>query len=50
MKNGKKPTRNQKKTILAAGLNPNNWIIVKKQDHQWELVHRETGQTKIINL
>lgn len=50
MKNGKKPTRNQFKTLIEAGLNPGNWLITKnlKQDGVLVLVHRETGSTREI--
>jgi hypothetical protein len=48
MKSGKRPTRNQSKHILAAGLNPDHWLIVKNQSDQMLLIHRETGQTKTI--
>lgn len=48
MKHGLKPTKNQKITIKAAGLNPENWLIVKKVNGTFELVHRETGTTKTI--
>jgi hypothetical protein len=50
MKNGKKPTRNQMKTFIALGLNPNNWLIVKNQSDEMIVVHRETSRTKTINL
>jgi hypothetical protein len=48
MKNGKKPTRNQRKLFLEAGLNPKNWMIVKNQADQMLVVHRETGREKTI--
>ncbi|SMQ75826.1 hypothetical protein SAMN05444673_2550 [Bacillus sp. OV166] len=48
MKNGKRPTRNQKKKVIEAGLNPGNWLVVKNQSDQMILVHRETGTTKTI--
>lgn len=50
MKNGKRPTRNQMKIFLEAGLNPRNWLIVKKQTEQMTVIHRETGRVKTINL
>jgi hypothetical protein len=48
MKNGKKPTRNQMKLFVDAGLNPRNWLIVKNLPDQLQVVHRETGATKTI--
>ncbi|MCM3599364.1 hypothetical protein M3175_01370 [Robertmurraya korlensis] len=50
MKSGKKPTRAQRKILLENGLNPLNWLIVKNQDLQMEVVHRETGRLKTLNL
>jgi hypothetical protein len=48
MKSGKKPTKKQSQHIQACGLNPRNWLIVKNQNEQMLLVHRETGTTKKI--
>lgn len=48
MKQGKRPTRSQKKALVAVGLNPQNWLIYKKTDDRLHLVHRETGTTRII--
>jgi hypothetical protein len=48
MKSEKKPTRKQAQHILAAGLNSRNWLIVKNQNDQMLLKHRETGTLKTI--
>ncbi|MBS4188674.1 hypothetical protein KHA94_00370 [Bacillus sp. FJAT-49705] len=48
MKAGKRPTRNQKKAVFAAGLNPANWLVFKNINGQLHLVHREEGTVKII--
>lgn len=48
MKNGKKPTRNQKMLIREHGLSPFNWLVVKNLGESLELVHRETGMTRTI--
>ncbi|WP_434091802.1 DUF6906 family protein [Rossellomorea vietnamensis] len=50
MKQGKKPTRNQRKTIIEAGVNPNNWYVSKdlKQEGRMLLVHKNTNQAKEI--
>ncbi|MDQ0228442.1 DUF6906 family protein [Metabacillus niabensis] len=50
MKQGKRPTRNQKMLIKQVGLNPNNWLIVKNLQHEHELhiAHRETGRLRVI--
>jgi hypothetical protein len=50
MKNGKKPTKNEKIAIKAAGLNPDNWLIFKKSHTEMRLVHRETGTIKKISI
>ncbi|WP_445506731.1 DUF6906 family protein [Niallia sp. 03190] len=49
MKQGKRPTKNQKKMIIEAGLHPAHWLIVKNQDHRMELVHRDGSRTEVIN-
>ncbi|MBM7606015.1 hypothetical protein JOC75_004043 [Metabacillus crassostreae] len=50
MKQGKRPTREQKKLLVKSGLNPNNWLIEKnlKHDHKLHLVHRETGTPRVV--
>jgi hypothetical protein len=50
MKNGKTPTRNQRKLFIEVGLNPKNWLIVKNQSDQITIVHRETGRIKTISI
>lgn len=48
MKNGKRPSRNQRRLIVHAGLNPNNWLIIKNLPEEMHLVHRETGTQRVI--
>lgn len=50
MKHGKRLTRKQKEILSDNGLNPNNWLIVKNLDHRLEVVHKESGNLKSINL
>lgn len=50
MKSGKRPTRNQKKFLIQNSLNPANWLIVKNLSKEMLLIHKETGETKTINL
>ena len=45
MKNGKRPTRDQKKFIASHGLNPEDWLIVKNTPEIMELVHRYSDRT-----
>ena len=40
MKNGKKPTRNQRMFIRSKRLNPENWLVVKDTPSEMVLVHR----------
>ena len=40
MKNGKKPTRNQRMFIRSKRLNPENWLVVKDTPTEMVLVHR----------
>lgn len=40
MKNGKAPTREQKKIMKAAGLVPENWLVVKNLPDHLEVVSR----------
>lgn len=40
MKNGKAPTREQKKVMRAHGLVPENWLVVKNLPDTLEVVSR----------
>jgi hypothetical protein len=48
MKQGKKPTRNQKMLIKDAGLKPDNWLIVKNPSGELHMIHKETGTHRVI--
>lgn len=48
MKNGKRPTRNQKKIIKAKGLNLENWLVSKHTPDKMHLVHRYTSAERVI--
>ncbi len=45
MKNGKKPTKNQKIFIKEHGLNYDNWLVVKNTSQFMEIIHRTSGDT-----
>lgn len=45
---GKRLTRKQYDHVQALNLNPKDWLICKCQLDTWTLVHRFTGQQKII--
>ena len=45
MKNGKKPTYEQRKLIQHWGLNPMDWLVVKDTSTEVVLVHRHLEQT-----
>lgn len=46
IKNGKKPTREQRKLMERWGLDAHNWFVVKDTPEQMELVHRHSDKTK----
>ena len=48
MKHGKNLTREQKKTVEAAGLNPQNWLAVKNMGNALVIMHRLSGKTRTI--
>lgn len=48
MKHGKRPTRRQKALIQAAGLNPDNWLVVKDTKPTMTIVHRVSDKTRVI--
>lgn len=45
MKNGKKPTREQRKAIQKWGLNTTDWLVVKDTPEALTLVHRLSDKT-----
>lgn len=50
MKSGRRPTKNQKITLSQHGENPESWLIVKNLPAELHVVHRRTGELKIIPL
>lgn len=48
LKHGKRPTLKHKKLLKLNNLNPNNWLVVKDMIYTLEVVHRESGNRKII--
>lgn len=50
MKNGKKPTRNQKRRLINMKLNPMNWLVVKDNKEIFKILHRESGKLRTIKM
>lgn len=48
MKSGKKPTREQRKSIEYSRLNSDNWLVHKNLNDELHLIHRETGTIRKI--
>ena len=49
MKNGKRPTRQQKIRLGKAGLSPENWLIVKnKPNGEMVILHKHTNKVRVI--
>jgi hypothetical protein len=48
LKSGKRPTRKEKMTMLRYNLNPNNWLVSKRNGGMLMLVHRYTNQIREI--
>lgn len=48
MKNGKRPTRAQKKLMQKWNMNPADWLVVKDTPEAMTLVHRLSDSTKKI--
>ena len=45
MKNGKKPTREQRKVLEQNKLNPADWLVVKDTPESMTIVHRYSEKT-----
>jgi hypothetical protein len=50
MKNGKNPTREQKKIISDNGLNCDNWYVSKVFPDRLELRHRHTDTVRVVKV
>ena len=48
MKNGKNPTREQRKLMQKWKLDSSMWLVVKNTPERMELVHRHFDRTKKI--
>ena len=48
MKNGKNPTREQRKLMQKWKLDSSMWLVVKDTSEKMELVHRHFERTKKI--
>lgn len=48
MKHGKKPTVAQRKVISAWRLNWENWLVVKDTPEVLVIVHRYSGESRVI--
>lgn len=48
MKRGKRPTRAQKIVIASYRLQPENWLVVSEEKADMLLIHKHTGNTRII--
>lgn len=45
MKNGKKPTREQRKMLERWGLDAHNWLVVKDTPDEMLIIHRYSDKT-----
>ena len=50
MKNGKKPTLEQKKIMKAHGLVPENWLVVKNLSDSIEVVSRMSMKIETLAI
>lgn len=48
MRNGKKPTRAQKIRLGQAGLNPDNWLIIRVMKEELVILHKHTNKVRKI--
>lgn len=43
-----KPTLDQKKMIAGEGLNPKDWLVLRDLPNSMILVHRSSGESRIV--
>lgn len=48
VKNGKRPTVAQMELMQKASLDPREWLVTKNLSDSISIVHRQTGQQKVI--
>lgn len=44
----KNPTLEQKKVIVRGGLNPKDWLVLQDMEYSMILVHRSSGESRIV--
>lgn len=49
MKQPKKFTLNQKKCLMAHGLNPNDYMLVSETEFSYRIIHKEKKTIKMID-
>lgn len=48
MKNPKRLTREQKIVVSAAGLNADNWMLIKSEPRQLEIINKKSKTKRAI--
>jgi len=49
MKQGKKPTKRHIIAMTKSGLNADQWLVTKSLSDTIHIVHRESGEEKVIS-
>ncbi|WP_376701120.1 DUF6906 family protein [Listeria booriae] len=49
MKHGIRPTKKESEVIKIHKLRPSNWLIFKNLPDELHLVHRDSGNTRVIS-
>lgn len=49
MKNPKRLAREQKIAVSAAGLNPDNWMLVEQTEFYLKIIHKASGKIRRID-
>lgn len=50
MKHGKKPTRAQKIRLGQAGLNPENWLVIRqKPGGEMVVIHKHSERVRVVS-
>lgn len=48
MKNLRKPTREQKKIMVGAGLDWHTWLVVEEDNISLTLISKKSGRRKVV--
>lgn len=50
MSSGKRLKRKEKEILDSYGVNPDNWLVIKRPHGELHLVHRISGEKRVLKI